>query len=43
MRSILDAVDEVKSYGDFELILEIALALANDIGESGDECIVIQS
>ena len=34
VRLILDAVDDVKSYADFELVLEIALALANDIGES---------
>ena len=33
MRLILDAVDDIKSYADFELILEIAFALANDIGE----------
>ena len=38
VRLILDAVDDVQCYADFELILEIALALANDIGESLDEC-----
>eukprot|EP00731_Ephydatia_muelleri_P027013 Em0018g1113a len=34
VRLILDAVDDVKSYADFELVLEIALALANDIDAS---------